>query len=105
MRKTILLAFIMVFSLSASTFALAGPKSPKNLSQIENKLSEKEVSRYTKRVEEIRDMDRKSMTSKDKMEMRNELKDIKENLTKNGGVIYLSAGTLILIIILVILLV
>jgi hypothetical protein len=45
------------------------------------------------------------MTAKDKLEMRNELKEIKENLKENGGVIYLSAGTLILIIILVILLV
>jgi hypothetical protein len=104
MRKTIFFAFIMVFYMSASIVALAGPKSPEKLSQIENKLSEEEVSRYTERVEVIRDMDRKSMTAKDKLEMRNELKEIKENLTKNGGVIYLSAGTLILIIILVILL-
>ena len=58
----------------------------------------------TRRVEEIRDMDKTEMAAKEKHELRKELKAIKKNVRKDGGVIYLSAGTIVLIIILVILL-
>jgi peptidoglycan hydrolase CwlO-like protein len=110
MKKTIFIALIMIFSLGAST-AFAAKTDPKNSPdnvavpiKTENKLSEEEVSRLTKRVEEIRDMDKTGMAVKEKRELKKELKGIKENVRKNGGVIYISAGTLILIIILVLLL-
>ncbi len=63
------------------------------------------MSRLTKRVEEIRDMDKTNMTVKEKRELKKELKGIKENVRRNNGVVYIGTGTLILIIILVILLV
>lgn len=111
MKKSILFVLIMIFSLSASTaFATkADPNTnPDNLAvpgKTENKLSEEELSRLTRRVEEIRDMDKTDMTGKEKRELRKELKGIKENVRKADGVVYIGAGTLILIIILVILLV
>jgi hypothetical protein len=100
----------MIFSLSASTAFAAKTDSktrPENLAvpnKTENKLSEEEISRLTKRVEEIRDMDKTNMAVKEKRELKKELKGIKENIRKSGGIIYISAGTLILIIILVLLL-
>jgi len=39
------------------------------------------------------------MTVKEKRELRKELKTTKENVRKDGGYIYISAGTLILVII------
>jgi hypothetical protein len=111
MKKSILFVFIMIMSLGASTLfaARTDPKSsPDKLivpNKTENKLSEEELSRLTKRVEEIRDMDKTTMTGKEKREMRKELKDIKENVRKNDGTVVIGVTTLLLIIILVILLV
>jgi hypothetical protein len=111
MKKIILLTFVIIFSLSATTaFAVnSGAKTSSDKSAVpvktENKLSEEELSRLTRRVEEIRDMDKTNMTVKEKRELRKELKAIKENVKRDGSVIYISVGTLVLIIILVILLV
>ena len=108
MRKTIF-GILMIFILSAST-AFAGKSDSKSASdnsavlvKTENKLSAEEVTRLTKRVEEIRSMDKSVMTSTEKRELRKELKGIKENVRKNGEVIYISGGTLLLIIIIIIL--
>ena len=70
----------------------------------ENKLSEEELSRLTRRVEEIRDMDKSDMTTKEKKELKKELKAIKETVRADGGYVYIGAGTLLVIILLVILL-
>jgi hypothetical protein len=109
MKKVILFVFIMIFTLSATT-AFASKTDKKSTDKLavpvktENKLSEEELSRMTKRVEEIRDMDKKDMTVKEKRELRKELRTIKENVRRDGGYIYIGGGTLLLIIILIILL-
>ncbi len=111
MKKTIFIVCLMIFSLSASTaFAIKSDTKrasdyPAVPDKTENKLSDEEISRLTKRVEEIRDLDKKDLTSKEKRELRNELKVMKENLRRSGGYVYIGTGTLILIIILIILLV
>lgn len=111
MKKSILFVFIMIMSLGASTVfaARTDPKSSSDKLAVpgktENKLSEEELSRLTKRVEEIRDMDKTTMTGKEKRELRKELKGIKENVRRNDGTVVIGVTTLILIIILVILLV
>ncbi len=95
----------MIFMVSTSTFAVTASRNDENGPKTENKLSEEELGRLTRRVEEIRDMDKTDMTAKEKKEIRKELKGIKENVRRDGGAIYIGTGTLILIIILVILLV
>lgn len=106
MRTKLLFALLMVFALTApATFGAS--KSAKNIAatnKTENKMTEEEASRLTKRVEEIRDMDKTNLTVTEKRELRKELKAAKENIRKDGGYIYVSAGTVILIIILVLLL-
>ena len=99
----------MIFSLSAST-AFADnndPKtSPENLAvpgKTENKLSEEEVARLTKRVEEIRDMDKTEMTGKEKRELRKEVKEIRENVKRSDGTVVIGVTTLLLLIIILIL--
>lgn len=111
MKKIILFVLITVFSIGAST-AFASNSGPKNdldnlaiPNKTENKLSEEEISHLTRRVEEIRDMDKTNMTVKEKSALKKELKGIKENVRRSGSVVYIGTGTLILIIILVILLV
>jgi len=110
MKKTILFVLILMFSVGTLTAFGAktdGKTSPDNLAvpeKKENKLSEEEISRLTKRVEEIRDMDKTNMTVKEKRELRKELKGIKENVKRDGGYIYIGTGALILIIILIVIL-
>jgi hypothetical protein len=106
MKKTILFALMFIFSLGAFTaFASSSDlkDNPVVPEKTENKLSEEEMSRLTKRVEEIRDMDKTNMTVKEKREMRKELKGIKENVRKGGGYVYIGTGTLLLIILIIIL--
>jgi hypothetical protein len=108
MKKIILFALMFVFSLGAfNVFAgTSGIKdNPVAPAKTENKLSEEEMSRLTKRVEEIRDMDKTNLTVKEKRELKKELKAIKENVKRDGGYIYIGTGALILIIILIVVLI
>ncbi len=110
MKKSIFFAIVMFFTLSA-TMAFAGNKGLKSDTETsavpvtENKLSEEEISRLIKRVEEIRDMDKSEMNAKERKELRKELKEIKKNVKKSGGTIYIGGASLLLLIILIVLLV
>ncbi len=111
MKKVIFFVIVMIFTLS-SAMVFAGTKDVKPEAdksavpvKTENKLSEEEISRLTKRVEEIRNMDKSELNAKDRKELRKELKEIKENVKKSGGTVVISGLALVLIIILVILLV
>lgn len=111
MKKTIFFVFIMIFTMTsamafaANTDAKTGDEKSAVPVKTENKLSEEEITRLTKRVEEIRNMDKSEMNAKDRKELRKELKEIKENVKKSGGTVVISGLALVLIIILVILLV
>lgn len=109
MKKTIFFVIALIFTMS-STFAFAADRksnSDKSAAPAatENKLSEVEISRLTSRVEEIRNLDKSEMSLKEKSELKKELREIKKNVEKSGGTIYIGGATLILIIILIILLV
>jgi hypothetical protein len=111
MKKVIILVFIMFFSFGASTVFAAGADAKSTSDKLavpgktENKLSEEEISRLTKRVEEIRDMDKTNMSVKEKRELKKEVKGIKKNVQRNDGTVVIGVTTLLLIIILVVLLV
>lgn len=104
MKKTTFFAILLIFILSATT-SFAGKSDLKNAVPVkaENKLSEAEVSRLKNRVEEIRSMDKSEMTSTEKRELRKESKGIKENVRKSGEVIYISGGTILIIILILLL--
>lgn len=110
MKKVIFFVIVMFFTMSA-TMAFAGNKDLKSDAEksavpvkTEIKLSEAEIARLTKRVEEIRSMDKTDMNAKEKKELRKELKVIKKNVEKSGGTIYIGGAGLILLIILLIVL-
>jgi hypothetical protein len=105
MKKTILIALMMIFTLGAATaFASMSDLKSKEPVATENKLSAEEISRLKNRVEEIRKMDKSKMTTLEKSELRKEIKSIKKNVRKNGQVVYISGGVLVLIIVIIILL-
>jgi len=95
----------------SASMAFAGKNNLKSTSEnsavtviTDNKLSAAEVTTLTARVDEIRNMDKSNMTVTEKRELRKELKGIKENVRRDGGVIYIGGGTILLIVILIILL-
>lgn len=107
MKARLFFALLMVLALSApAAFGSDKKSESENLTatvKTENKLSEEEVSRMTRRVEEIRSMDKSNMTAKEKSEMRKELRVIKKSAHRDG-VVVIGASTLLLIIILIIIL-
>lgn len=103
MKKTIFIAFMMIFTLGATTFANNSDSKSAAPAATENKLSTEEITRMNKRVEEIRAIDKSDMTVAEKRELRKESKGIKENVRKGGEVIYISGGTILLIILILIL--
>lgn len=103
MKKTIFIAIMMIFTLGATTFAAKNDSKSTTPVATENKLSTEELSQMKNRVEEIRNMDKSEMTVSEKRELRKESKGIKENVRKSGEVIYISGGTLLLIILIIIL--
>ena len=78
-------------------------KNPITPARTENKLSDEEAARITKRVEEIRAMDKSKLSVSERKELRKELRGYKERIKLDSGVIYISAGTLLLIIIILLL--
>jgi len=96
----------MIFSLgiSAASAITADKGKPIASDKKENKLSEAEIMQMTQRVEEIRDMDKSDLTYTEKRDLRIELNGIKEDMRKDGTVVYLSAGTIIVIVLILILL-
>ncbi|MCK9639079.1 MAG: hypothetical protein M0R39_04145 [Prolixibacteraceae bacterium] len=109
MKKTIFFGLLMIFTLSttmafsSNTATKAATENSAVLAKTENKLSAEEIAVLTARVEEIRNMDKSAMTSLEKRELRKEMKGIKENVRKSGEIIYISGGTLLLIILIIIL--
>ena len=103
MKKTIFIAMMMVFTMSATTFARNNDVKSNAPASTENKLSTEEVNRLNNRVEEIRHMDKSEMTVTEKKELRVESKSIKKNVRKNGEVIYIGGSTLLIIILIIIL--
>jgi len=104
MKTKNLFVLLMVLMLSAPVAFSSNAKSEATAPKVENKLSAEELSAMKTRVEEIRDMDKSNMTVKEKRELKKELKETKENISRSDGYIYIGGGTLLLIILLIILL-
>jgi type II secretory pathway pseudopilin PulG len=106
MKKTIFIALLAIFSLSAvPTFATtSATTATATTTDTNTKLSDEQISNYRSRVEEIRDMDKSELTSSEKMELKTELKDIKATMHRDGTFIYIGGSTLVIILILLLIL-
>jgi hypothetical protein len=94
--KTLLV--IAILATASPTISMANIVDP----VIEQR--EMQAKRLTDRLEEIRGMDTKSMTKKEKKALRKEVKTIKKELAAVSGGVYLSIGAILLIALLLILL-
>ena len=105
MKKSKFFVFLLILSMGGS-MAFAGSEVLKSETEIlavpasESKILNEEIISMNERLEEIRDMDKAEMSAKDKKELKKELKAMKNT---SGG-IYIGAGTLLLAIILILIL-
>jgi peptidoglycan hydrolase CwlO-like protein len=105
MKKTIFIALLAIFSLgTAPVFANSSAKATETATATNSKLTTDEVNALTKRVEEIRDMDKSEMTLSEKSELKSELKEIKETMKSSDPYVYIGGSSLIILIIVLIIL-
>lgn len=102
MKKLIYsLVLIFTMAISANTVS-AADKNDKVKTELtaEQKI---QLKRITDRVEEIKAMDKSDLSKSERKELRNELKELKQQARATGGGVYLSVGAIIIIILLLIL--
>jgi hypothetical protein len=104
MKKIMLLAFIVILSLNFTGLTATDTATETSNAATEFVASENEVHPLELRVKEIRDMDRSALTDVERAELREELRDIKAELTQPRGGVFIGAGTILLIVILILLL-
>jgi hypothetical protein len=97
-RTILVVCFISVAmpSFSATTTPVANTTATEN--------PEQQVRRLEQRLEEIKGMDHKKMSSSEKRALRKEVRAIKKEMAEISGGVYISVGALLLIILLIILL-
>ncbi|CAM3951598.1 hypothetical protein FLSI110296_05475 [Flavobacterium sinopsychrotolerans] len=104
MKKVTFYLMMMVLSLSVvPTQMLAAEKNPTSVSNNPKEVPA-EVKVLLNRLDEIKAMDKSSLNSSEKKELRKEVRAIKAELKSTGNGIYLSVGAIIIVILLLILL-
>lgn len=102
MKKLIYsLALVFILGFSANTVMAAGRNDKNNTELTADQ--QVQLKRITDRVEEIKHMDKSSLTKAERKDLRNELKEMKGQARAMGGGVYLSVGAIIIIILLLIL--
>jgi hypothetical protein len=107
MKKQLLSGFLVLFLLSATSFA--GFATPKNESEKpavtntrENRLSDEELSRMSKRAE-IDNLSNSNLLNKEKSDSRNNLKASKQEYGHHHHGYYYGGGVLLLVILIIVL--
>ncbi|MGZ9736486.1 hypothetical protein [Flavobacterium sp. GNP002] len=104
MKKVTFYLMMMVLSLSiVPTQMLAAEKNPTSVSNNPKEVPA-EVKVLLNRLDEIKAMDKSSLNSSEKKELRKEVRAIKAELKSTGNGVYLSVGAIIIVILLLILL-
>lgn len=96
--------YVMMIALSLTAFPTSTFAAEKTVTVSEPKEIPAEVQVKLDRLEEIKEMDKSSLNSSEKKELRKEVREIKADLKSTGNGVYLSVGAIIIIILLLILL-
>ena len=105
--KKIALCFLMAACLSFAFYPLQSNASPvaASSSVVTPKLSESQQAKALMiRLNEINKMDKSNLMPVDRIKLRKEVLSIKQQLKEMGGVIYISLGAAIIIVLLLIIL-
>jgi hypothetical protein len=109
MKKIILFAFLVIFSLGALAITpdlKSKSENPAVPDKKENKMSAEEINSLTKRVEEIRAVDKSKQTVivQDGHRTRRGHDGMNRDNRRHGGVVFIGGGSVLLLIILLIIL-
>jgi glutamate mutase epsilon subunit len=104
MRKIAFYVITAMMLLSITTTQVSASHEMNTVALANEKIESAEAKAMMSRLEEIKAMDKSNMTSKEKRELRKEVRSIKKNMADLGGGVYLSVGAIIIIILLLILL-
>lgn len=97
--KTTLLVTLMAITLPATSYAMSTSVTHGNVGRTDAEQSQKLINR----LEEIKSMDLKSLTRKERKELKHEVKSIQRELHTNSSGVYISVGAIIIILLLLIL--
>lgn len=100
-KKIYLLATALMLMLSAPSVMAKDAKAKPEMTE-NQKVRFAEI---TKRVEEIKSMDRSELSRNERKALRNELQEMKKEAKAMNGGVYLSVGAIIIIILLLILII
>jgi hypothetical protein len=84
--------------------AIAGPSMAASAVTTPTENVEEHVKRLENRLEEIKAIDKSTLSKAEKKALRGEVKAIKKEMKEIGGGVYLSVGAVILIVLLIVLL-
>ena len=110
MKKSILLFLVLLSVVLFSNPLMASGKKPMTDPTVATNKVDKtdeipaEIQLMLNRLEEIKAMDKSSLSSSEKKELRAELRDIKSTVKAKGYGLYISGGALIVILLLILLL-
>jgi hypothetical protein len=99
-KKQYLIATALIFVLSFSSVIA----KEKNNKPVLTETQKARIEVITKRIEEIKNIDRSQLDSKERKNLRNELIEMKKELKATNGGVYLSVGAIIIILLILILL-
>jgi hypothetical protein len=97
MAKLMTAALFVFFSLSAGASTITSDSSIVTTNEVR-------VQQMQERLQEIKAIDKSSLTKSEKKELRSEVVEIKKEMKAVSGGVYISVGALILILILLIIL-
>ena len=90
----------LAFSSTQLNAAGTDPSTPTSISTPEAA----EAATWLARLDEIKEMDKSTLTGTERKELRQEVRTIKANLKETSGGVYLSVGAIILLVVLLVLL-
>lgn len=95
--------YLMMMVLSLSIFPSTIMAAEKTATTATTKEMPAEVKVMINRLEEIKEMDKSSLSRSEKKELRKEVRAIKSELKATGNGVYISVGAIIIIVLLLIL--
>jgi len=98
MKKQIYL-LLTLFVLASTSLVAAEIKPTPGMTESQTA----RIEQISKRVEEIKNMDKSELSRQDRKDLRSELKEMKKEAKALSGGVYLSVGAIIIIILLLIL--
>ena len=100
-KKIYFLALAFMLMLSAPSVMAKDAKSKPDMTETQKA----RMVEITRRVEEIKSIDRSELSREERKALRNELLDMKKEAKAIGGGVYLSVGAIIIILLILILIV